>query len=146
MLRKTIIFAFCFVLLSFASACSFGPPPSCGDNVGGVADTTKFDQFFNTMNLVSLTTGNSGPEGDSGQQYSQGESLAINVDVKSEVAVRACIQPMGGGSSLTLDETITFSQGVGSFDLGSFSKGTYVIRVIVDNTLVKNFPFSVNNP
>jgi|WetSurMetagenome_2_1015567.scaffolds.fasta_scaffold126712_1 hypothetical protein len=145
-MKKALFFTIGFGLLISMAACSFGPPPDCGDTIGGVADTAKFDQFFNTMNLVSLTTGNSGPEGDSGQQYSQGESLAINIDVKSEVAVRACIQPMGGGSSLTLDETITFSQGVGSFDLGSFSKGTYVIRVIVDNTLVKNFPFSVNNP
>ena len=143
MLKKTILITFCFVLLSFASACSFGPPPSCGDNVGGVADTTKFDQYFTNMALVNQATGNSGPEGDNGQQYALGDSLAITMDVKSEVSVRACIQPFNGQSSISLDETKTFTLGQGSFEMGSFQKGSYVIRVIVDNTLVKNFPFSV---
>ncbi len=144
MLTKVSIFAVCVTLLFSATGCSFGPPPSCGDTIGGTADTEKFDQYFNSMALVNQATGNAGPEGDSGQKYANNESLAIQLDVKSEVTVRACIQPMGGANSLTLDETKTFSPGQASFELGLFQKGTYVIRVIVDNTLVKNFPFSIN--
>ena len=143
MFKKIFILALCTGILVAASGCVFGPPPNCGDTIGGVADTAKYDQYFNNMTLISQTSGNSGPEGENGQQYAINEALAIQLDVKSEVTVRACIQPFNGDNSLTLDENKTFSTGQGSFDLGSFQKGNYVIRVIVDNTLVKNFPFSV---
>jgi hypothetical protein len=114
-----------------------------GDEIGGVADTVKFDEYFNTMALVNQATGNPGPDSDNGQQYAENETLVIQLEVKSEVTVQACIQPMGGGNSLPLDESKTFSAGQASFDLGSFQKGNYVIRVIVDNILVKNFPFNI---
>jgi hypothetical protein len=46
-----------FILILPLSACSFGPPPSCGDNNGGTANTSKFDQFFTNMQLVNEASG-----------------------------------------------------------------------------------------
>ncbi len=139
-------FRFVFVLFvsaTFLAACSFGPPPSCGDDIGGTADSGKFDQTFTAMSLVSEATGEAGPEGESGAQFASGESLAIQIESKTDVEVRACVQPLSGTKEIPLDQTQTFSQGTSSFGIGSFDPGTYVIRVIVDGTLVKNFPFAV---
>jgi hypothetical protein len=140
-INRIKVLAVVLVLGIVLTACSFGPPPSCGDNIGGTADTTKFDQYFNGMSLVYENSGQPGQDGDNGMQFTQGEPLVIQVDSKSEVNLRACIQPMSGAKEVTLDETQSFSQGQGSFSIGTLKAGTYVIRVIVDDTLVKNFPF-----
>lgn len=111
------------------SGCSFGPPPSCGDNIGGTADTARFDQYFANMQLVSQASGQPGPEGESGAQFSAGEALTIQVESKSDVAVRACVQPRGPGE-ITFDQTQTLPQGQGSFSVDTFKPGPYVIRVL----------------
>ena len=124
------------------SACSFGPPPSCGDTIGGTADTATFDRYFARMALVNQVTGEPGVEGNEGEQFAAADPLAIQLEAKSDVAVRACVQPRAGGKTLAFDQTQTLAAGKGSFALGSFKSGSYVIRVIVEGTLVKNFPFT----
>jgi hypothetical protein len=124
------------------SACAFGPPPSCGDNLGGTADTTKFDQYFTSMQLVDEADGQPGPEGENGAQFGSGDALAIQADAKSEVELRACIQPRGPGD-IAFDNTQTMPAGQGTFSVGTFEAGPYVIRVIVEGVLVKNFPFEI---
>ncbi len=132
------------LLLALLSAnCSFGPPPSCGEDIGGTADAATFDRFFNSISLVNQTTGQPGPDSDQGMQFTQGDPLALQVDAKADVTLRACVQPTGGQKEISFDETQTLSQGQGTLDIGAFDPGTYVIRVIVDTTLVKNFPFQV---
>ncbi|MDP3047454.1 MAG: hypothetical protein Q8O07_08260 [Chloroflexota bacterium] len=126
-----------------AAGCAVGPPPSCGDNIGGTADTAKFDQSFGSLALVSQSTGQPGAPGQEGAEFAQGTALAIQADSKAEVALRACIQPRSGGASLALDKTQTLAAGKGTFNLGSFPPGSYVVRGIVAGTLVKNFPFVV---
>jgi hypothetical protein len=139
MVPTTVKWGSALVLLSIlAAGCSFGPPPSCGDNIGGVADTALFDQYFHSMVLVSQTTGEPGLEGNDGAQFAQGDPLVIRTDAKSEVAVRACVQ---GRDEIPLDQTQTVPLGPGEFPIGSYSTGGYVVRVIVDGTLLKNFPF-----
>ncbi len=128
--------------MAFLAACSFGSPPSCGEDIGGTADSAKFDQRFASMTLVSEATGEIGPEGEGGMQLTAGEPLAIQIESKAEVEVRACIQPIGGSKEIPFDQTQSISQGSSSFGIGSFDPGKYVIRVIVDGTLVKNFPFT----
>ncbi len=143
-MKKLTVLAALFVIAAAILACgSFGPPPSCGDNIGGTADTAKFDQYFTSMMLVSQASGQPGPEGENGAQFSAGDPLVILMDSKSDVAVRACIQPMSGGDSISFDQTQNFTQGAGTFTIGAFEQGVYVIRVIVDGILVKNFPFAV---
>ena len=126
-----------------AASCSFGPPQGCGDNIGGTANEALFYQHFSTMALVSQTTGQPGPNGEEGEQYGQSDALSLLVDAKDEVAVRACVQYRSGGGDLPLDRTETMAAGQGSMGLGTFGSGSYVVRVIVEDTLVKNFPFQV---
>ena len=142
--RRVAVLVTVLVLGLFLSACSlgsFGPPASCGDNIGGTADTTKFDQFFSKMALVNQN-GESGPEGDNGMEFASSDTLDLRADSNSDVAVRACIQSFNGGP-IAFDQTQTFTQGSSGLSLGSFQLGNYVVRVIVDDTLVKNFPFSI---
>ena len=56
--------------------------------------------------------------------------------------MRACVQSRGPGE-ITFDHTQTMPQGHSAFPVGTFKPGTYVIRVIVDGALVKNFPFEI---
>lgn len=136
--------AFPVFLALIIAGCSFGPPPSCGDDIGGVADTAVFDTYFNAMALLNETTGLSGPEGDRGAQFAPGDALAIQADTKSDVEVRACVQPTSGQSgTIPFDQTQALSQGQANFPIGSYSPGAYVVRVIVEGTLVKNFPFEI---
>ncbi len=124
------------------SACSFGPPPSCGDAVGGTADTAAFDRYFSEITLINETTGVAAAGGDEGAQVSSADPLALEVVAKSQVALRACIQPLTGGKALAFDQTQTLAAGKGSMALGTFKPGSYVIRAIVEGTLVRNFPFT----
>lgn len=138
---RTKILVGLLVVTIVVSACSFGPPPSCGENIGGTADEAKFDEHFSSMSLVSQSIGQPGPEGDNGLEFSRADTLLMQVESRTDVELRACVQPRGGGGRIPFDQTQTFSQGQGTFNIGSFEPGAYVIRVIVDGTLVKNFPF-----
>ncbi len=126
---------------SSGSSVSIGPPESCGDDIGGTADTAKFDQYFTNMALVNQN-GESGPEGDNGMEFASTDILDLRADSISDVSVRACIQSRSGGP-IAFDQTQTFTQGPSGLTFGSFQPGNYVVRVIVDGTLVKNFPFSI---
>ncbi len=140
---KTMRLLFVFVFLSTAlMACRFGPPASCGDDIGGVADEALFGQYFESMDLVSATTWQPGTPSEQGVDFPVDEPLLIMFDAKSNVTIRACIQAPGRGD-LALNETLDFPEGSNEFNLGAFGKGSYIIRVIVDETLVKNFPFSI---
>jgi len=123
------------------TACAFGPPPSCGEKIGGTADTARFDQYFRTMVLVSQTTGQPGPEGENGAELAREDALVIQVDARTEVSVRGCVQPRSGGGKIPFDQTQTLPQGRGAVSMGTFEPGSYVVRVIVDGILVKNLPF-----
>jgi len=142
MTTSTTRWASALALLSLlAAGCSFGPPPSCGDEIGGIADASLFDEHFNRMLLVSQTSGQPGPDGDNGVMFAQDEPLVIQTDAKFEVAIRACVQPTSGQDEIPFDQTQTLPLGPGEFPIGTYSAGQYVVRVIVDNTLVKNFSF-----
>jgi hypothetical protein len=142
-MKKLIIILPVLLLALSALACgSASPPESCGDAIGGTADETLFGQNFASMELVDANTWQPGAAGENGAQFGQ-EPLLIMFDAKSGVDVRACIQNTRGGGKLAFDQTVSFSAGSNEFPVGSFEPGTYVIRVIVDGVLVKNFPFEV---
>lgn len=129
--------------LSVLACGSISPPETCGDEIGGVADETLFGQYFESMELVNANTWQPGIEGENGTEFAEGESLLIMFDARTEVQVRACIQHTVGGGEIAFDETVSFPVGSNEFQIGSFAPGTYVIRIIVENTLVKNFPFVI---
>ena len=140
---KTITSILVLLCLSISTSCNFGPPPSCGENIGGTANNEVFSQYFTDMALLDQTTGQSGTSGENGLEFQKGNKLEIQYVAISEVTLRACIQPLGGGSTIAFDQSKDLSVGQGQFTLVSFQSGNYVIRVIVNNTLVKNFPFSI---
>jgi hypothetical protein len=66
-----------FILTLSLSAHSFGPPPSCGDDISGTADSAKSYQYSTIMQLVNQASGQVGPEGENSAQYTTGEALVI---------------------------------------------------------------------
>lgn len=143
-MKKGLFLTSLMALAITLSACgSFGPPESCGEDLGGTADENLFSQYFESMALISQTTGVPGPSGgENGEQYAQGEPLAILVTSKADVALRVCIQYRGPGQ-IPFDQTQTLTGGENTFNIGAIDPGVYVVRVIVEDTLVKNFPFMV---
>jgi hypothetical protein len=53
------------------------------------------------------------------------------------------MQERKGGGKILFDETRSYTPGENSLALGKYSKGGYVIRVIVDEKLIKNLPFRI---
>ena len=133
-----------FVLTFSVLACgSFSPPETCGDEIGGTADEVLFGQYFESMELVSATTYQPGTQWENGVEFTAGEPLLIMFDAKIDVEVRACIQNTVGGGQIAFDQASSFTSGENEFSVGVFEPSNYVIRVIVDGVLVKNFPFEV---
>lgn len=124
-----------------ALACgSFAPPESCIDT--GTADEEAFTAQFNSMHVVNAATGEPGePHPEGGLSFSSGDQLAVVVESLGEVDVRFCVTQRRGGGEIVYDETHTVQEGETTIRLTSFDRDTYVIRVIVNNTLVKNLPF-----
>ncbi len=138
-----LISVFLLIGTFLASCGGFSPPQNCGENIGGVADDTKFAQYFVSMQLINQFTGQPGVEGENGAQFATKDSLAIIADSISIVALRVCVQHRGGPGVLPFDQTKTLAQGQVEVPIGSLEPGTYVIRVIIDNTLIHNFPLEV---
>jgi hypothetical protein len=95
------------------------------------------------MALVSQASGQRGTEGENGAQFSASDTLMIQAESKSEVPMRACVQSRSGGASFAFDQTQIMPQVAGTFSIGTFTPGAYVMRMIVDDVLVKNFTFGI---
>ena len=138
-----LIFACFAILLAFLACGPLSPPESCGD-FGGVADEALFIEYFEFMEVVNSTTGSPGEFDDEGEmQFRSSDPLAITFESNKDVSIRACMQERKGGGKILFDETQSFGPGENSLALGNYSKGGYVIRVIVDDSLVKNLPFGI---
>lgn len=134
----------CSVLTIAMLACgSFAPPESCIDT--GTADEEAFTSQFNSMQVVNAATGAPGeshPEG--GVRFSPDDQLAVVVDSLGEVEVRICVTQRRGGGQIVYDETHTVPEGETTVTLTAFDSDPYVIRVIVNDTLVRNLPFTTD--
>lgn len=120
----------------------FAPPESC--NVGGSADESKFASLFTKMELLSQATGQPvSIDSENGAQFSPEDPLVIEVESLTEVTVRACVQSRQGGGKIPFDQTQSLPTGKGSFALGTFNQGSYVVRLVVDGVLVKNLTFFI---
>jgi len=144
MKRENLILLIFALVLSILACGTFSPPESCGEDFGGTADEALFGRYFESLELVSGNTWQQGVDGESGMQFPVGEPLLIMFDAKSAVQIRACIQHTVGGGKLAFDQTSSFQTGENEFQIGTFEPGPYVVRVIVDGTLVKNLSFSIN--
>ena len=63
---------------------------------------------------------------------------------KTDVLLQVCISERKGGGSVVYNENHSVTPGEQRIALGSFGRNPYVMRVGVDETLVKNLPFSVD--
>lgn len=144
-MRKTILFlVFAGFMVNMLACGSFAPPASCGEGIGGTADEALFDQYFSDMGLILEAAGEVPARGDeSSAVVSPDEPLSIKMQVLQAVEVRACVQERVGGGGIPADKTASVQPGEAFLSLGTFSKGSYVVRVIVDGTLVKNLTFEV---
>jgi hypothetical protein len=130
--------------ITLLSCGSFSPPESCEGITTGVADEELFNQIFHAMELVRATTGEPGKIGSEGEvQFDSGEALKIDFESTVDGSFRACVMERKGGGEVVLDDEMAFTAGVGAFNIDAFSRGSYVIRVAVDDILVKNLPFIV---
>jgi len=133
-----------FLLLTVLACGSVAPPESCGDNIGGTPDEAVFAQHFTAMELVNEATGFAGPpDSESQATFGPAETIAISYSAVGEGSLRACVQERAGGGGIPFDQTSSFVEGEGSLTLGSFPAGTYVIRAIVADALVRNLTFTV---
>jgi hypothetical protein len=142
MKKWIVILPVLLLVLSILACGSASPPESCGADIGGIANETLFGDNFASMDLVNANTWQPGASGDNGTQFAK-EPLLIMFDARKNVDIRACIQNTQGGGKIAFDETSSFKKGSNEFQLGDFEPGSYVIRVIVDGVLVKNFPFEI---
>lgn len=123
---------------------SFAPPESCGEWIGGTADEARFAQHFTEMHLVSEATGRPGPEDpEAGIQVTATERVAVEAATLADVTVWTCVQERRGGGKIAFNQEHRAAQGGARLSLGSFKSGSYVVRVIVDGTLLKNLTFLV---
>ena len=142
--QRAVVCCIALVLGAVALACGpIAPPESC--EVGGTADEDLFAELFAEMSLVDTATGAPGETGDEGTlTFAAGTGLAVRADTLAGVSVRACVQGRTAGADIAADVTETLTEGRDEVSLGSFSRGSYVVRVIVDGVLVKNLAFEVN--
>jgi hypothetical protein len=136
----SLVLVVSMLALSVASCGSFAPPESCIDT--GTADEGAFTAQFNSMQIVNAATGEPGePHPDSGFMFSTEDQLAVVVDSLGEAEVRFCVTQRRGGGQIVYDETHTVQEGENTITLTTFDSDPYVIRVIVDNVLVRNLTF-----
>lgn len=96
------------------------------------------------MKLVVAGTNAVPPAGvDASAQYAAAETVGVQADAKSVTIVRACVVQNTTGGKIQLDRMMTFASGMSTFTLDDFPIGTYVVRVGVDDVLVKNLTFEV---
>jgi hypothetical protein len=130
-----------FVLIAVAACGSLSPPESCGDR-GGTADEGLFYGNFISMAMFDPATGGPGGINSEGEiQFAPADELEIIFGSKTDVSVQACLKERKGGGKILFNGTWSFSPGENSFALVSYSEGSYVVRVIVDETLIQNLPF-----
>ncbi len=136
----------CRLLLVFSAlgmaalACgSFAPPESCTES--GL-DEDAFAAQFTSMQLVNASTGEPGePDPESGQKFSTEDQLAVIVESLGEVEVTFCITQRKGGGQIVYNQLHSVQEGENTVTLTTFDSDPYVIRVIVNDILVKNLTF-----
>ncbi|MFA6127168.1 MAG: hypothetical protein WC699_07685 [Bacteroidales bacterium] len=124
------------------ASCKKADTVSCTDKVGGTADPVKFSTNFNDMQLVESVSGLPGTEdSDKGLTFNASDQLVIWMDCKVGTPVTFCIQQRNASGKVMYNQSHNVQAGTSEINIGSFNANDYVIRVIVDNTLIKNFPF-----
>jgi hypothetical protein len=142
--RKPVVtlFVMLFVVLFGlgTGACGAITPPESCTNTG--FDEAAFSEYFTDMHLINASTGESGErDPEQGERYATDDQIAVRIESLDEVEVRFCIEQRKGGGHIVYDQVHTVSQGENTVTLTTFDRDPYVIRVIVNEVLVKNLTF-----
>lgn len=132
-----------FLLSSLLASCAqFSPPESCG--AGGTANEEMFNQYLTEMLLYDEIRGGSPLiNTEAGPTFFAGNPVSIQTDSLKSVDIRFCVEQRKGGGEIRFDEMRIIPEGADIISLGQFEPGSYVIRVILDDVLVRNLPFVV---
>lgn len=144
MSRQTVFMLITSLFLSslLISCGQFSPPQSCG--AGGTANEESFNQYFSEMLLYDETRGGSPLiDTEAGPTYFSDTPVSVEVESTTSVEVRFCVEERRGGGEINFDEIRTVSEGENIISLGVFNPGSYIVRVIIEDVLVRNLPFVV---
>ena len=131
------------LLSSLLASCNqFKPPESCG--AGGTANKETFNQFFVDMLLYDETMGGAPRiQTEVGPTFLQDTTVSVQAESFMSVEIRFCVEERRGGGKISFDEVRMLSEGVNTISLEIFESGSYVVRIITEDTLIKNLPFVV---
>ncbi|HEY70013.1 MAG TPA: hypothetical protein G4O08_05450 [Anaerolineae bacterium] len=142
--RKPVVMLFTLIFVTLfglgAGACgSISPPESCS-NTG--FDEAAFSEYFTEMYLINTATGEPGErDPEQGDRYATDDQIAVRIESLGEVEVRFCIEQRKGGGQIVYDQLHNIAQGESTVALTTFDSDPYVIRVIVNEALVRNLTF-----
>lgn len=130
------------LVLYLASCGPISPPESCG--VGGTADSKTFDQLFESMVLYDESLGGLPRiDTEAGPTFSPAVPVSVQVDSFQSTEIRFCVEERKGGGEIGFDETELVPEGSSIIPLREFETGSYVLRVIHGQILIRNLPFVV---
>ncbi len=127
------------IVFLLAACGSLGPPQECP--VTGTANPEAFDQSFTRMVLVKQGQPMPDTGGDSDLTFTSDDRLELVVVSKGGTQALVCVGPRKGGVKIPYNKTVPITEGVNRVELGSFVVNPYVVRVSVNNVLVKNVTF-----
>ena len=132
-----------FILSSILLSCGpLSPPESCG--AGGTANKETFNQFFVDILLYDETMGGAPRiQTEVGPTFLQDTTVSVQAESITSVEIRFCVEERRGGGEISFDEVRMLSEGVNTISLDIFESGSYVVRVITEDILIKNLPFVV---
>ena len=134
----TVLFVTLFGLVTGACG-AISPPESCA-HTG--FDEAVFAEYFTDMYLIDTATGEPGErDPDQGDRYATDDQIAVWIESLEDVEVRFCIEQRKGGGQIVYNQAHSISQGETTVALTTFESDPYVIRVIVNDALVKNLTF-----
>lgn len=132
------------LMLIFIAGCDLGQPRDCEVNTGNTVDEELFSTYFSSMRLMD-ETGFEGVSHDEDEAiFAPASPLSISFDAIKDGSIVLCIQSRTGSkfTPATLHET--FEAGSSTINISNYMNGSYVVRVIVEDTLVKNLPFGTD--
>lgn len=129
------------MLMLLTSCRALRPPESCG--LGGFANETAYGLYFDNLNLLDVEGNPGSPDRDGVPRFEEGQTINLWLQIKTDTRVRICVEETRGGGEIAYDDIVSLKTGQSAVTFGALERGPYIIRLSIDGTLVKNFPFSV---
>ena len=121
-----------------ALACG-GAPQGCPGMTSGSADQAAFATSFSAMGLARQ---GGAPIADN-VVFAPADTIEIAATALQETQTRLCVQSTASGGKVQSDKTQAVAKGDSRVAVGKLTASSYVVRVFVGSTLVKNLPFTV---